>query len=49
MSSLEIVKWGFWRKLPLLWPANAVDEKLAIPYLLFHQRLVALVYTIWFL
>ena len=29
MGVVEIVKWGFWRKLPLLpllWHANAVDE-----------------------
>ena len=37
--SLEIVKCGFWRKLPLLpllWHANAIDENYQFPYLLFH-------------
>ena len=26
MIAVEIVKCGFWRKLPLLWHANVVDE-----------------------
>ena len=41
---IEIVKWGFWHKLPLLpllWHANAMDENEKFPYLLFHQRFVA--------
>ena len=44
IGEIEIVKWGFWHKLPLLpllWCTNAVDENCNFPIYSFTNDLLS--------